>query len=536
MNATDTQAALDAETAAEFRALTGRLVAAVRQHQAGKVERKRAWKESRAARKDADEELALWLEQPAANADDVAFGRRCGQLVRAAESAADAEREARGEYALVVANTRRAQLELRQTCSRYFERQPLFDFAQRQAASPPPAETPATPSGLNGNLPLPEALVAPTPGGKGAYQGVEVRPGTWINLHVSPDGTADAFCDFGRLGNWHESELPEGVAYWPDANELSEAVSKAAGKPMRLREWGVSKDGRLHELSFIPLEKAPETKPRRGRKKTKGKPGKNGKAKAVEPDPDEDDSEPHPSPSTGEGTDPLAGTCRICGCTEQDCRRCVERTGEPCGWAGETATLCTACEELAATSLDAIGGLSAGGLKALRVAGIITVGRAWAGGEDGLSAEALAVLTDPQTGPTITVLEDWIKGMLRLDTEGNEIMPDEAEINRQTITRDTWLKELCSIEAAKELKALGILSVEDLLNAAELYPRGEGSGQKAFGYLRTVLSSVTAAYALGDALVDAGLIGPDQAPAATPTNGAAAEAKPKRRKKAAAQS
>jgi hypothetical protein len=35
------------------------------------------------------------------------------------------------------------------------------------------------------------------------------------------------------------------------------------------------------------------------------------------------------------------GTCRICGCTDADCRQCVEKTGEPCHWVEED--LCSAC-------------------------------------------------------------------------------------------------------------------------------------------------------------------------------------------------
>jgi hypothetical protein len=37
------------------------------------------------------------------------------------------------------------------------------------------------------------------------------------------------------------------------------------------------------------------------------------------------------------------GTCRICGCTDADCRQCIQRTGLPCEWADKTHTLCTAC-------------------------------------------------------------------------------------------------------------------------------------------------------------------------------------------------
>jgi ParB/RepB/Spo0J family partition protein len=36
-----------------------------------------------------------------------------------------------------------------------------------------------------------------------------------------------------------------------------------------------------------------------------------------------------------------ARACRICGCTETDCRQCVEKTGEPCHWVEED--LCSAC-------------------------------------------------------------------------------------------------------------------------------------------------------------------------------------------------
>lgn len=35
------------------------------------------------------------------------------------------------------------------------------------------------------------------------------------------------------------------------------------------------------------------------------------------------------------------GVCRACGCTDDDCRGCIQRTGEPCSWA--EPDLCTAC-------------------------------------------------------------------------------------------------------------------------------------------------------------------------------------------------
>ena len=38
---------------------------------------------------------------------------------------------------------------------------------------------------------------------------------------------------------------------------------------------------------------------------------------------------------------PITPECRICGCTDNDCTKCVERTGEACFWHEED--LCSAC-------------------------------------------------------------------------------------------------------------------------------------------------------------------------------------------------
>lgn len=34
-------------------------------------------------------------------------------------------------------------------------------------------------------------------------------------------------------------------------------------------------------------------------------------------------------------------TCRVCGCTDNDCSQCIEKTGQPCHWVEED--LCSAC-------------------------------------------------------------------------------------------------------------------------------------------------------------------------------------------------
>lgn len=36
-----------------------------------------------------------------------------------------------------------------------------------------------------------------------------------------------------------------------------------------------------------------------------------------------------------------ARRCRVCHCTDNDCRQCIEKTGEPCSWV--EVDLCSAC-------------------------------------------------------------------------------------------------------------------------------------------------------------------------------------------------
>jgi chromosome partitioning protein len=46
--------------------------------------------------------------------------------------------------------------------------------------------------------------------------------------------------------------------------------------------------------------------------------------------------------------------CRICGCTEGDCRRCVEKTGIPCHWVEDD--LCSACKTIVISLTSIKGG------------------------------------------------------------------------------------------------------------------------------------------------------------------------------------
>lgn len=42
-------------------------------------------------------------------------------------------------------------------------------------------------------------------------------------------------------------------------------------------------------------------------------------------------------------TAPVYGKCTRCGCTDQDCRQCVEAQGFACSWADASHTLCSRC-------------------------------------------------------------------------------------------------------------------------------------------------------------------------------------------------
>lgn len=45
----------------------------------------------------------------------------------------------------------------------------------------------------------------------------------------------------------------------------------------------------------------------------------------------------------GDMCDVEKGVCRVCGCTDEDCRQCIERTGQPCHWVEDD--LCSACAD-----------------------------------------------------------------------------------------------------------------------------------------------------------------------------------------------
>jgi hypothetical protein len=71
--------------------------------------------------------------------------------------------------------------------------------------------------------------------------------------------------------------------------------------------------------------------------------------------------------------------CWVCGCTENDCSKCIARTGQPCAWADDKKDLCSACQPLLETDLGILFmGTNAlsdqGTVTTLTAAGIRTIG------------------------------------------------------------------------------------------------------------------------------------------------------------------
>lgn len=72
------------------------------------------------------------------------------------------------------------------------------------------------------------------------------------------------------------------------------------------------------------------------------------------------------------------GECRVCGCTEENCRKCILRTGTPCTWTSPAKDLCSACLPLLETDISIFfvhgRGIDNGLVSKLTAAGIRTVG------------------------------------------------------------------------------------------------------------------------------------------------------------------
>lgn len=81
-------------------------------------------------------------------------------------------------------------------------------------------------------------------------------------------------------------------------------------------------------------EKAKKEAAKAAKKKAKAKAAK----KAAKPA-----KKPEARKKASPDSEIVEGVCRKCGCTDDDCRQCIEKTGEPCSWV--EPDLCSACAE-----------------------------------------------------------------------------------------------------------------------------------------------------------------------------------------------
>ena len=118
----------DAETAASTRKTLRRKAAQVRKRQEQEAERKTEYKAARLASRQHHETLTAAIE--ADDASDVTYAEHLQEAARLAETAKDAETEARREWVAAVAARRKAADELRVAVRRQLEPLPLFDQAR----------------------------------------------------------------------------------------------------------------------------------------------------------------------------------------------------------------------------------------------------------------------------------------------------------------------------------------------------------------------------------------------------------------------
>lgn len=224
---------------------------------------------------------------------------------------------------------------------------------------------------------------------------------------------------------------------------------------------------------------------------------------------------PHVNGQASNSPVAVAGACRVCGCTEQDCRGCVERTGDPCEWTSPKKDLCTACLPLLETDFGVLfTGYAPPGhrvrISQLSAAGIRTIGQCLGLGE----TIALPEKVTAQYAAEIRQLaHDWLRKQLKLASHGDGSVSASGDGLRIT-KRDTFLIDLIQggdvAKFGRALEAAKLHTVGDLLTAAADTPGP--AQQRHYTFLKRVKGlSAQAAHEIGDAMIDAGLVVEDDA-------------------------
>lgn len=160
----------------------------------------------------------------------------------------------------------------------------------------------------------------------------------------------------------------------------------------------------------------------------------------------------------------MEARCRECGCTDLDCRECVERTGEPCSWIQERRNhpdgpICSACLfSVMFACNDHRNGFESGRCSAVHV--------------DQLGDVVLELDADDMRGPAFRW--DGRGGGIRARV-GRRLFPIEGDPQSWT---GNWCWDGCTMrlsvvkELLAHLVALDFHIVAETENAAYLLPEG----------------------------------------------------------------
>lgn len=121
------------------------------------------------------------------------------------------------------------------------------------------------------------------------------------------------------------------------------------------------------------------------------------------------------------------GRCRVCGCSDRNCRLCARRVGHPCSWMDEAETLCSACAPLLEADLGKVypgeGSRPILPIRSKLPRRLKTVGDLLeldaCHPPKGLSGDQVALLGQAARG--------WLHDQLQRDEEGNALIEREAD-------------------------------------------------------------------------------------------------------------
>lgn len=289
--ATEWEARISAEVWMEFRQRMHRLTREVRALQEEQATRRQEYVRRRQERKEAQARLELAIEDDQGRSD-LEFATSVRQLNTAVLAAQEAEREAKQAWKVAIVRQQAAQQELRQTISNYMQPLPLFDRA------PEEPDRPQSPAGSRTAIvdgeefliePIEKVLADDAALDEREHAG-DIRD---ADFAVAPDPLDAPLASLGLRDVVRQKFEADEFATVRDVREFaameSSGVAEAFGRYLKDVEDG------LHVACCLSAYLANHG----------------------------------------------VNSCRVCGCTQDSCEVCVEKTGQPC--CRVEANLCSAC-------------------------------------------------------------------------------------------------------------------------------------------------------------------------------------------------